>query len=257
MKKYGVLLVLITLLSCKSKSSVVATSPKEAPRASSSVIEKLYHNPTNFSTLYIKSSASYADDKMAQNVTAEIKMKKDEQIVVSVRFLGITMAKASITPQGVSYYEKINGTYFEGDFKGLSQWLGTDLDFSKVQNLLIGQAIDDLTQGKYKETLEADQNYKLEDLSQEKIQKTFFVDAIRYVLQKQEITQVKEGRSIAVSYDNFEPQTSITLPKRIQILATQPKGKTEIKLNYTSISVNEALTFPYSIPSGYKRILIK
>jgi hypothetical protein len=33
----------------------------------------------------------------------------------------------------VSYYEKIKGTYFEGDFSALSQWLGTDLDYSKIK----------------------------------------------------------------------------------------------------------------------------
>ncbi|TAF73664.1 MAG: DUF4292 domain-containing protein [Flavobacterium sp.] len=257
MKKYGLLFVLITLISCKSKSGVVMTAPKENKNSTSSVIEKLYQNKNDFSTLYIKSSANYADEKMSQNVTAEIKIKKEEQILVSVRFLGITMAKALITPQGVSYYEKINGTYFEGDFKGLSQWLGTDLDYSKIQNLLVGQAIDDLTKGKYKETLEANQKYKLEDLSNENTQKSFFIDALKFVLQKQEIAQAKEGRSIEVAYGNFEQHTNVALPSNVQIVALQPKGKTEIKLNYNTITVNEALSFPYSVPSGYKRILIK
>ena len=257
MKKYGLLFVLITLISCKSKSGVVMTAPKENKNTTSTVIEKLYQNKNDFSTLYIKSSANYADEKMSQNVTAEIKIKKDEQILVSVRFLGITMAKALITPEGVSYYEKINGSYFEGDFKGLSQWLGTDLDYSKIQNLLVGQAIDDLSKGKYKETHEADQKYRLEDLSNENTQKSFFIDALKFVLQKQEIAQVKEGRSIEVAYGAFEQHTNVTLPSNVQIVALQPKGKTEIKLNYKNITVNEVLSFPYSVPSGYKRILIK
>jgi hypothetical protein len=257
MKKYGLLFVLITLISCKSKSGVVMTAPKENKNSTSSVIEKLYQNKNDFSTLYIKSSANYADEKMSQNVTAEIKIKKEEQILVSVRFLGITMAKALITPQGVSYYEKINGSYFEGDFKGLSQWLGTDLNYSKIQNLLVGQAIDDLTKGKYKETLEANQKYKLEDLSNENTQKSFFIDALKFVLQKQEIAQAKEGRSIEVAYGNFEQYANVALPSNVQIVALQPKGRTEIKLNYNAITVNEALSFPYSVPSGYKRIVIK
>jgi hypothetical protein len=40
--------------------------------------------------------------------------------------------------------------YFEGDFSALSQWLGTDLDYNKIQNLLVGEALDDL-QSKYTE----------------------------------------------------------------------------------------------------------
>ena len=110
-------------------------------------------NKSDFKTLYIKSNVKYNDEKQSQNLTAEIKIKKDEQILVSIRFLGITMAKALITPASVSYYEKLNSTYFEGDFSTLSKWLGTDLDFNKVQNILIGQAIDDLTKGKYQDSL--------------------------------------------------------------------------------------------------------
>ena len=257
MKKYGILIVLLTVLSCKTKSVAVLLPNKEKAKTSSSVIEKLYQNKNDFSTLYIKAGANYSDAKMAQNVTAEIRIKKDEQIVVSVRFLGITMAKASITPVGVSYYEKINGTYFEGDFKGLSQWLGTDLDYSKIQNLLIGQPIDDLTKGEYTETFAADQYYKLEESSRNNIQKYFYIDVLKFVMQKQEIAQAKEGRSIEVAYGNFQQYANILLPSRAEIIAIQPKGKTEIKLNYNTVTVNEVLSFPYSVPNGYKKILIK
>ena len=45
-----------------------------------------------------------------------------------------------------SYYEKISGEYFEGNFSSLSQFLGTDLDFNKIQNLVLGRAMDDLKQ---------------------------------------------------------------------------------------------------------------
>jgi hypothetical protein len=41
------------------------------------------------------------------------------------------MAKASITPTSVSYYEN-KGTYFEGDFSAL-RVVRTDLDFIKFR----------------------------------------------------------------------------------------------------------------------------
>jgi hypothetical protein len=33
--------------------------------------------------------------------------------------------------------------------------------------------------------------------------------------------------------------------------------KREINFEYNSVSFNEELSFPYSVPNGYKRILIK
>ena len=203
MKKAALVVVLtVFMISCKSKAVIVAASNEPVAPANylsaKKIIENYYTNKNEFSTLYIKSSARYADDKQTQNVTAEIRIKKDEQILISIRFLGITMAKALITPTMVSYYEKINGNYFEGDFSSLSQWLGTDLDYNKIQNMLLGQAIDDLTKGKYIESL-LEHTYRLDYTSNINTKKSFFLDADKFLVQKQEITQTAEERMIKVA----------------------------------------------------------
>jgi hypothetical protein len=256
MNRFLAIVVLIFMVSCKSKSVVVETEKTATRMSTAKIIENYSNNKSAFSTLYIKSNAQYADGKQTQNVTAEIKIKKDVQILISIRFLGITMAKASITPTAVSYYEKINGSYFEGDFSALSQWLGTDLDFNKVQNMLLGRAIDDLNKGKYTETF-ADQIYRLDDLSDANTRKSFFFDANTFLVKKQEITQTAEGRKIQVDYSNNITYKEATLPSNVQINTFQAKGKTEINLEYTTITFNEELSFPYSVPNGYKRIIIK
>ena len=116
-------LSLVLFASCKSKSVAVSTTQIDKPRNGSNTIENYYNNKQVFSTLYIKSNIQYDNGKQTQNVTAEIKIKKDEQILVSIRFLGITMAKALITPKSVSYYEKINGSYFCPSFSNYGRCL--------------------------------------------------------------------------------------------------------------------------------------
>jgi Domain of unknown function (DUF4292) len=256
MNKLALLLLLLFMVSCKTKSVVATANIDTKQLTANTIIEKHYNNKNTFSTLYIKANAKYADDKQSQNVTAEIKIKKDEQILVSIRFLGITMAKALITPTSVSYYEKINGTYFEGDFSGLSKWLGTDLDYIKIQNMLLGEAFDDLNKGKYTESLEG-KWYRLDDFSNENTKKSFFVDADTFLIQKQEITQTAEERMIQVAYSGNKVFNEGALPLNVLINTYQKKGKTEINLDYNAITFNEELSFPYSVPNGYKRILIK
>jgi hypothetical protein len=245
-------------VSCKAKAKAVTESKKEDTNRMTAerIIKNHYANKNDFNTLYIKSNVKYSDEKQTQNLTAEIKIKKNEQILVSIRFLGITMAKALITPTTVSYYEKLNGTYFEGDFSTLSQWLGTDLDFNKVQNILIGRAMDDLTKGNYQDSV-VDQNYRLEDVSNNNIKKYFFFDKDKFLLNKQEIAQIAENRKIEVFYSDYKKYNESPYPLNIAINAEQAKGKTEINLGYGSITINEELTFPYSVPKGYERILIK
>ncbi|MBF4492400.1 DUF4292 domain-containing protein [Flavobacterium sp. JLP] len=259
MKKYIVILIMsVVMISCKSKAVAVQNNNKaEAPtKEDKKAVEKHYDNKLDFKTLYIKASAKYVDEKQSQNVTAEIRIEKDKQILVSVRFLGITMAKALITPTAVSYYEKINSTYYEGDFTSLSKWLGTELDYSKVQNLLVGEALDDLRKGKYTQTI-VENLFRLEDEKDDKLKKTFYLDSDKYLLQKEEISQPAENRLLKISYADSKTFDQGILPTSIEINAIQPKGKTDINLNYNNISFNEELSFPYSVPGGYKKVIIK
>ena len=256
MKRFLTIIVLIFLASCKSKSVAVEAVKTTTRMSSNKIIENYNNNKLEFSTLYIKSDVEYADNKLSQQVTAEIKIKKDQQILVSVRFLGITMAKASITPTSVSYYEKMGGTYFEGDFSSLGQWLGTDLDYNKIQNMLLGRAIDDLEKGKYSESF-VDQIYRLDNGSDSTIKKSFYFDANTFRINKQEITQTAEGRMIQVGYSDEAVYKEATLPSKVQINTIQKKGTSRINLDYKTIAFNEELSFPYSVPNGYKRIIIK
>jgi hypothetical protein len=258
MKKYIALVLLsVFVISCKSKAVAVQNTDKavEAPKEDRKAIAKHYDNKLDFKTLNIKASAKYEDEKQSQNVSADIKIERDKQILVSVRFLGITMAKALITPNSVSYYEKIKGTYYEGDFTSLSKWLGTELDYSKVQNLLVGEALDDLRKGKYTQTI-VENLFRLEDEKEAKIKKTFYLDSEKYLIQKEEISQPAENRMLAIKYSDSKTFDQGILPTKIEINAVQPKGKTDINLEYNNITFNEELSFPYSVPSGYKKVII-
>ncbi|GAA3761799.1 DUF4292 domain-containing protein [Flavobacterium ginsengiterrae] len=259
MKKYIIIAAMsVLVISCKSKSAAVQNSntTEVVAKKDNKAIEKHYENKLDFKTLYIKAAAKYSDEKQNQNVTAEIRIEKDKQILISVRFLGITMAKALITPSAVSYYEKINSTYYEGDFTSLSKWLGTDLDYTKVQNLLVGEAFDDLREGKYTQTI-VENLFRLEDEKDQNIKKAFYLDPEKYLVQKEEISQPSENRKLEINYSDAKTYNQGTIPTTLVINAIQPKGTTNINLNYNNISFNEELSFPYSVPSGYKKVLIK
>ena len=254
-KKYIALVLVVLLWSCNTAKSVVSDTGKADKKvAAAKVIQGHYNNKRDFTTAYIKAKVRYEDAKSTQNVTAEIRIKKDEIILVSIRILGITMAKALITPNEVKYYEKINGDYFEGDYAALTQFLGTDLDFQKVQNLFIGQALDDLRAGNYAATIE-DNLYKLE--SEGATTKKYFFEAEKFRLRKQVIAQPAQERLMQVVYPNYADYPEAVLPTGLIIDANQKKGKTNITIEYHSATFNEAMTFPYSVPEGYEQIFIK
>ncbi|HLA55869.1 MAG TPA: DUF4292 domain-containing protein [Flavobacterium sp.] len=249
----GLAIVLAFLASCKAKA-VVAEGKAGSELTAENIIRNHYANIKDFSTVYIRAKAHYEDDKESQNVAAEIRIRKDEKILVSIKVLGITMAKALITPKSVKYYEKIGGKYFEGDYAALSQWLGTDLDYQKVQNLLIGQAMDDLTKGNFTTTIE-NKLYKLEN-SNGNTTKAFYFESEKFLIKKQQISQAAQNRTLKVDYPNHTEYPQAILPAGILIEALQEKGKTNIEIEYNTVTFNEELSFPYSVPDGYERIFI-
>ena len=78
MKKYIGLLSFCILVSCSAKKAVIAETVANDKLTADKIIDNHYKNKLNFNTLYIKSNVSYRDPSQTQNVTAEIKIKKNE-----------------------------------------------------------------------------------------------------------------------------------------------------------------------------------
>lgn len=255
MKKIlAIAVVLFSLASCKTKQAVLAEGSAGEEKAVKEIIDGHYKNTKDFKTLLIKGSVDYADSKNKQSVNVEIRIKKDEIILVSVRALGFNVAKAIITPDRVSYYERIGNNYFEGSYAALSKWLGTELDFAKVQNMLTGEALFDLTKGKYAASLEKGQ-HKLQSMDRSAIAKQFFFEA-NYLLKKELIEQAgQEPRSLEIEYPAHREYPKGILPATIKIEAEQ-KDRVNISIDYNTVTFDENLTFPYEVPEGFDQIFI-
>jgi hypothetical protein len=251
----GILAVVLAflLIGCKSKQAVASAAAKDTAEISK-IINGHYANETNFKTLNIKANAKYEDPSQSHSLNADIRIKKNEIIWINIKILGFPIAKALITPAKVSYYEKINNTYFEGDFSMLSNWLGTDLDFQKVQNLLLGKSIDDLSKGNWISGIN-DKLFKLSQVQTTDISKEFYFEAANFLLKKETITQASQNRALEIQYPSYKEVERIFLPNEINIKAAQ-KDKISIAIEYKNTTFNENLNYSYAIPSDYKAIQI-
>jgi hypothetical protein len=253
MKSIISVFLIVFLIGCKSKQAVATANANENTEVSK-IIKGHYKNQHDFKTLNIRANAKYEDEKQSHSMNADIRIKKDEIIWINIKFLGIPMAKAMITPIKVSYYEKINNTYFEGDFSMLSNWLGTDLDFNKAQNLFLGKAIDDLTKDQWVSEV-VEKMFKLSLPNDSDISKEFYFEGGNYLLEKGTITQASKNRNLEIRYPSYKEESGIFLPNGINIKAEQ-KDKLTIDIEYKNTTFNENLSYPYSVPSGYTAVEI-
>lgn len=241
------------LLGCKSGKTISERKATEE-KAVLHILNAHYSNLSDFSTSIIRGSAYYRDHKQSQNVGVDIRIKKDEKILINIKVLGFSMAKALITPTEVSYYEKINNQYFTGDFGLLNQWLGADLDFQKVQNILLGTPFNTLEAAHLSSSLE-NGLHKLKPQANSTMDETYFFEDQLLLLKKEELKSRTNRSKVTISYPNYQKAGQHMMPSEIKIDAEQEKS-IHLNITYDKVSFDEDISFPFSIPSNFKRISI-
>jgi len=249
-KQFILMIVIVLVSSCKS-TKVISGGTVDEKLSAKSVIKAHYQNENNFKTLNGRVRIGYSDGESSQNVSVSLRMEKDKAIWMSAP-LGIV--KAYITPDRVSFYNKLENEYFDGDFTYLSNLLGTEVDFSILQNLLTGQAIVDLRDEKYSINI-AEDSYRLVPKLPGSLYKILFrIEPKNYKMNLQQLSQPLEKRLLQISYENYQNIDNEILPNEIKIKTFSKDKENNIELEFRHIELNGALNFPYTIPKGFKEI---
>ncbi|MEM6718332.1 MAG: DUF4292 domain-containing protein [Bacteroidota bacterium] len=245
-------LVLLFIVGCKSTKTVVSSG--EVPNLSAkNIVKNHYRNAVNFKTIRGKLKVDFNDGKVQDNFTLNLRMEKDKNIWISAK-LGVV--KILITPKKVSFYNKLDNTYFEGDFTLISDFIGTKLDFVKIQNLLVGEALFNLKKEKFEAEV-VDKTYALIPKKDfENFQRLFFLDAYHFKIKKQQLVQQEAERLLTVTYPNYQEITGQAFPLDMEIEAKEIDKKTTIQVEYRKVTFNDKVRFPFKIPSGYREIKI-
>ena len=152
------------------------------------------------------------------------------------------------------FYNKLDKTYFEGDYAYLSDLLGTELDFQKVQNLLMGETIFNLKDDHYKVSVDGG-SYILQPKKQRELFEIFFLfDPSLFKVKSQQISQPQELRHLQIDYLSHQEVSNQILPKKVKVIAVEKNEELIIGLEFKNVTLNEELRFPFKIPSGYKEI---
>ncbi len=257
MLKKGFYLLFVSLAfvlyGCKGTKSVIEG---EANTNLSMLKVMSLHNAASpkFNTLASRVQVVYEDDDKQQSITVSLRMEKDKTIWIKASVLGITLAKAIITPDRVSYYETISNTYFDGDFSLLSDWLSTDLDFEKTQAILLGQSIFSLDDSKYKVDVVSNQ-YKIQPKKQPfNFIHSLFLNPTSYKVISGSVSQPNDNRLMSIRYGEYQFVEGSYYPTDILIDASEKDEKTKISVTYKNIDVNAPVSFPFEIPQGYEQI---
>ncbi len=248
----GMFVLLVLVVSCGTKK-IISDGTASEKMSAKNVIRQHYLNQLDFKTLAGKLKIDYSDGESSQSLAVSLRMEKDKVVWISAPF-GIV--KAYITPERVSFYNKLENEYFDGDFSFLSNLLGTELDFEKVQNLLLGQALFDLRDESYNASV-SEENYELKPKNPGTLFKTLFqIEPKNFKMASQQLSQPLRKRLLDINYKNYQKINKWILPNEIYIVAIEKDKRNTIDIEYRNIEFDEPVRFPYKIPDGYKEIVL-
>ena len=246
------MLLVLTIGACKGTKTV--TGGEVDPSLSArNIINSHYSNQPNFKTLSGRIKIDYSNGDESQGVNVTLRMEKDKVIWISAP-LGVV--KAHITPEKVSFYNKLQNEYFDGDFSYLSDMLGTELDFEKVQNLLLGNAVMDLRKEKFNSEVNNGYYQLKPKAAQEFFKILFQLEPKNFKIASQQISQPQNSRQLMAAY-TYQDISGNVLPEEVKIIAEESGDLTTIDLSFRNLELNKPMNFPYKVPKGYDKITLK
>ncbi len=238
------------MFNCKSSKTISGGEANYKLSAKQLIKENAKQTP-RFKILKAKLKIRYTQNGNSQTHSVNFRAKKDEALWINAPF---SILRALVTPEKVSFYNKLDNTYFEGDFKYLSSLLGTELDFKKVQNLLLGEALFSLKADSYRVSVD-ESSYILQPKAQRELFEIFFLlDPSIFKVKSQQISQPKAYRHLQIDYITHQEVEKQIFPENIKVIAVESNEETIIDLEFKNITLNEDLRFPFKIPSGFDKI---
>lgn len=256
MQKWIIPILANTLLifgSCGSSRPIGGASVDERLTVKN-IIRNYEAGELKFNTLSGRLGIDYSDGEASQSVTVSLRMKKDEVIWLSAP-LGVI--KVLITPGRVSFYNKLNNEYFDGDYTYLNQILGSEVDFGKLQNLLLGQSMLKL-EGRNYDLRYASEAYELQPRAALELYKFLLkIEPQYFRIASQELAQPTLKRLMEVRYTSYQEVQGQVLPDYVQIDAIEADQKITIEIDYKQLELDRELRFPYKIPKGFNPVALK
>jgi hypothetical protein len=203
-----------------------------------------------FNTFTAKAKMHYESGDKNLDFVANIRMKKDSIIWVSVTVAGIVqVARAVITPdsfKAVLYTEK---EAYQGLISNANKILPEGLDFYSLQNLLVGNPI--LTSTSPSSASDEIAYWVLRLVEKNYIEQLQYNKGDSTLSNNQLISQGISKNSLHQSLSNFVQvlHARIAIDRKINIQTDS--SSILVDMNYSNLNLDTELSYPFSIPKNY------
>lgn len=264
-----ILIVLVVLfsVSCKSTRTTLKKPLKEY--GFSYLYSKMLENHVSFDYMNAKFNIEYIEGRKTTELRGQLRIKYDSITWLSFSpALGIEAARILLSNDTVKFINRLNKTYFIGEYEILDSLLNTTIDYSILQSMILGNDITQYDVNKYRSSIDGGL-YRITIQERRKIKKELksgeidskvlvqnvWLDPNNFRIRKVNLKELgDDNKKLDVTYEDFRQIGDQLFPSKIVINIVSQKSIT-INVDMLRIELNEPLSFPFKVPKKYERML--
>jgi len=247
----------LLIVSCKvrrqliTKPLLVDTTSK-ALSIKLSKLDAIRAGQTNFDTFSGRAHAQLNINGNSNDVTLNIRVKKDVKIWVSITAIaGIEAARALITPDSIIVINRLQGVYLKKPFTYVNTLAGMHISYKTLESLIVGNAIPELINENA--TLQANADTTTLTGALDSLDYKLVVGPGMRVVQTN-LNNQDAGQSLQVINSILIPTGNRVIPSQIDIKSIVKDKKIQVTLHYIKTEFDQPLEFPFNIPARYSPV---
>ena len=245
-------LLLIVFQACKSIAILPTNSPIKNVNIEA-LASKIRSNYPKVNNVRSRIKATYNNGKRKQQIIVQFRMESKKKIWLSATMI-IPIAKLLVTPNKVSFYEKFQKTYFEGNYDLINTPFNTNFVYSDLENIFLGKPFLNPDQGRWKQISNPQYYILIPQGKRLGIKPTLFFDPVSFLLKEQRFFVPGTNYNITIKYLRHIKIEGKSLPSLIEITFFDGNQSQTLELEFNRIDFIENLNFPFEIPNGYSKI---
>lgn len=279
------LIILVFLISCSTQKEVIKPVHQKRirPISDKKLLKKITKNYINYNYLTVKFSGKAQWDNTSKSIRGIIKTKRDSVILISIyHSSGIPVAKTLLTKDSVIFLNRLNNTYYIGNYNFLEEYLNFSLTFNNIQAILFNEiflyndTIVHLKELKDFKRYSDSTCYILQSVKKRAFKKyykkqnknkrpkrkwrtgfivqDFNILPDTFKIKKISIKDISNHLTFSAEYDNFMPFYDKLFPQNMKIDILTPKDTIITTLKFKKVTKNDFLNFSFKIPSKASKI---
>ncbi len=254
---------LFILESCSPARKVMKAPIKE--EGADFLFGKLKEKELKFDWFSAKFSAEYSNKGKENSFNGQIRIRKDSLIWISLTpMLGIEAVRLMISQDSVKMINRLNDTYFIGNYEYVNRFLNANIDYDLLQAILLGNDLEFYEGSKFRASIDRGE-YKLSTGERQKLRKfvrnsqenlkiyiqNIWLDPENFKITNADIKEIRRDNiKLESAYSDFELVQDQLFPRKMNYIIWAD-NTIRVKVDFSRMAINVPFQFPFKIPASY------